>query len=37
MEGQNRALSAANAAAAEILARARARIEEMLRANSQGD
>jgi Domain of unknown function (DUF4164) len=34
--GQNRALSAANAAAAEVLARASERIEEILRANSHG-
>jgi hypothetical protein len=34
--GQNRTLSAANAAAAEILARASAQIEEILRANSRG-
>jgi Domain of unknown function (DUF4164) len=34
--GQNRALSAANAAAAEILARASAAIEDILHANSRG-
>jgi hypothetical protein len=34
--GQNRALSAANAAAAEILARTSAAIEEILHANSHG-
>jgi hypothetical protein len=34
--GQNRALSAANTAAAEILARAGAAIEDILRANSRG-
>ena len=34
--GQNRALSAANSAAAEILARASAAIEDILRANSRG-
>ena len=34
--GQNRALVAANAAAAEILARASERIEEILGANSHG-
>jgi hypothetical protein len=34
--GQNRALAAANAAAAEILARASTQIEDILRANSRG-
>jgi hypothetical protein len=34
--GQNRALAAANAAAAEILARASAGIEDILRGHTQG-
>jgi Domain of unknown function (DUF4164) len=34
--GQNRALAAANAAAAEILARTGTQIEDILRANSRG-